>query len=168
MKREISIFGEECHQCCQFVILEILKTTWLCTIKLIISFQFSLFLWFNFRNQSNHVKNFFSPTRIYYSAMLKARISCFQNHDSQVFFSYDLYKIKKVGGKYSCMRQRQRQMWWYCVTNWFIYMTKQNSVIRVIYLFNIITQFIEMFTSSLNNKIYWNTTANWIYKLLHR
>ena len=137
------------------------------TIKLIISFQFFLPLWFNFRNQSNHVKNFFSPTRIYYSAMLKARISCFQNHDSQVFFSYDLYKIKKVGGKYSCMRQRQRQMWWYCVTNWFIYMTKQNSVIRVIYLFNIITQFIEMFTSSLNNKIYWNTTANWIYKLLH-
>ena len=126
-----------------FVIIQKLKTTWLCTIKLIISFQFSLLLWFNFRNQSNHVKNFFSPTRIYYSAMLKARISCFQNHDSQVFFSYDLYKIKKVGGKYSCMRQRQRQMWWYCVTNWFIYMTKQNSVIRVIYLFNIITQLLK-------------------------
>ena len=65
------------------------------TIKLIISFQFSLPLWFNFRNQSNHVKNFFSPTRIYYSAMLKARISCFQNHDSQVFYLYDLYKKKR-------------------------------------------------------------------------
>ena len=44
------------------------------------------------KNQLNHVKKFFSPTRIYYSAMLKARISCFQNHDSQVFFfEYDLY-----------------------------------------------------------------------------
>ena len=118
-----------------------------------------------FRSQLNHVKNFFRLQEYIIQPCLKPGFPVSRIMIPKSSFSYDLYK--KGGRKIYLYDKRQRQKWWYCVTNWFIYMTKQNGVIQVIYLFNIITQFIEMFTSSLNYNMYSNTTANWIYKLLH-